>query len=272
MQNITFKENLFIKSDVASLMINSKHVASRILKAYMLLKYKPKHLQQYYRDILLEYINVNDLNCVIAELSLNEYSYNFWVNSIIEDIQYYKKPNKESDYNNKKAYEDEVKYAVFCFAKIISSMDKNAVIQLLEAILEDYRCAFVRDVAFMLLAEFQNVDIKGELSEKEKAENYQHVLSSEFRPKMILEFVKFKEYKNKKENFDENLSAGFMDSEQMSVPKKSVLEVRKILKESNKIVSARKFDSRSDAKNYVENMEKEYPDLFRIFEFKIVEI
>lgn len=276
MQNITFEENLLIKSEVASSMKSSVHNAARVLKAYFFLKYKPKELQQYYYEAFSEYISENDLNMVIAEVSLNEHSFTLWINSILEDIQYYLKPNKEYDFNNKQAYIDETRYAFYCFVDIVFSLNQDAAVQLLRAVLDDYRCEFLNQVAFVRLTEYLNAeidepnDLETKKMQEVKEEHYKHILAFSFQPRAVIEAIRYQNYQEDNQLSEEKTEEEECFSEIKQ--KKSTHEVQKILKENNKIISSRKFASKAEAKEFLENMQKEYPDLFRIFDFKIVKI
>ena len=152
MQEITFEDKLKIQTEVADIIKDAHGRAREILSAFVTLKYCEKDLQKFYIEAFEEYISENDLAKIISEIALNEYSYGFWVDAILEDIEYYKNPNKEIDrHNSKKAYENKLKYAFYWYIDAIMSEDNDATKELLVAILEDYRYEFLNEIALIKL-------------------------------------------------------------------------------------------------------------------------
>ena len=94
---------------------------------------------------------------------------------------------------------------------------------------------------------------------------YKSILEIDFEPSLVLFASKLEE--NKKSAAREQYETVSDDN----TKKELQHEVQKISKENKKIVSSRTFESKDEANNYIAGLQKEFPDLMRIFDFKIVE-
>lgn len=177
MQELTFKEKLLIKADIANQM-RCCYKNEKILLGYKLLNmYPDNEKKEFFINTLKEYFSETDWGKIVAESSLGQFdNISFWVNKIIEDITedfnyhiYYKPKNQMID----------IFKAAFCvfIEDDVATLSKKAAYALIDKVLETQTLDFLHTVAFYEKNNLNDIKEDNDLNENDR---YLNLLDLEF--------------------------------------------------------------------------------------------
>ena len=288
LDNLTQLQKIAIEGEVAQALYTSIHDEDVLYRLYTILKKTPKELGYYVLEIVKNLTDISEekLYKTIAEVSSDEFPTWIWTSKVVADIKFsLKVATAEKNISEAKISKKEIQQKILTsafvhYCRSIAVQSPEAATKLCEAVLADEtsKVEFLGSTCFSLLEEIKELPPKKKIPEKilHTSINVQNILSYNIETQLVegeKTTAKLKSEATEKLKKDiERLMEKQSKLEQRStdiIPTK--YSVVKYYKEIGVSTTLKSFGTEEEAIQYIELINKNFPDLTKTCELFIHE-
>lgn len=301
MEDLTQLQKIAIEGEIAKALSSARHNPEILYRLYVILKNTPKDLAEHALKVVRELTDIeqSDLDRVVLELGTKERPLWIWVEKVIADIKLSlllamaDSTTSIADMDRKKVHKKIIKSAFAYFCRSTMMICTRAVKELCQTILDsnDLELDFLQDICFTTISTVSELEETTEITETLFCSMFsiQDILSYRFEKEMLERKDKEDERKEvevpkkrskraieepKTKEEEEKLSAAIQDAVIKVVTKyeKSKYAVVKKYEGSSVTTILKCYDNEEDAREFIETVKKEYPELLKSCTLTIVNV
>ena len=285
LDNLTQLQKIAIEGEIAQALYTSVHDEDVLYRLYTILKKTPKEIGVFALEIVKNLTDISEekLYKVIAEVSSDEFPTWIWTNKVVADIKFSlrvataEKNISEANIKKKKIQQKILTSAFVYYCRSIAVQSPEAATKLCEAILADEttKVEFLESTCFSLMEEIKELPHKKKIPEKilHTSVNVQNILSYNIETKLV-EGDNAAKLKNEaaeklKKDIERLMEKQSKIEQEITNKVTTKYSVVKFYKDIGVSTTLKSFETEEEAIQYIENINKNFPDLLKTCELFI---